>query len=827
MKSFKEQKAYLVFMLILSVFICSLPGYGSSVYSAPVDLGAASSFGGFGGGAGLTNQGIFTVVNGDIGTTGSSALITGFHDTGANVYTETPLNIGTVNGTIHTATAPSGSAPGVIAAAVALAAQTAFNNLSPAALPGGMDVSSLGGGAGQLGNRTLAPGIYKSAPGTFAIQGGDLTLDAGGDPNAVWVFQMATSLTVGGPGAAFPQSVLLVNGAQAKNVFWQVGSTATINAAGGGTMVGTIISSAATTFSTAGNVAVVTLEGRALALNASVTMVNTRINVPSMQQQQPATVSSTIPANAATGVQIDNKLTVTFSGAMDPATITTSTFTLKQGETAVSGSVTYSGVTAVFTPASYLAPSTPCTATITTGAKDLAGNALASDFVWSFTTGLAPDVIKPTVSSTIPVNAEIAVPIGSKLDATFSEAMDPATITTTTFTLKQGTTAVSGTVTYSGVTAVFTPASDLAASTVHTATITTGATDLAGNAVATDYVWSFTTGAAPDVIKPVVNLVNPADLATGVSISKTIAATFSEAMDPLTISTSTFTLQQGATAVSGTVIYSGVTAVFTPTSNLAENTTYTATITTGAKDLAGNVLASNYVWSFTTAAAATGPAPVNLGTAGNFVILAKTGVSTTGTTAVVGDIGVSPVAASYMTGFSLIADSTNTFSTSSVVTGKLYASDYAPPAPAVMTAAVSDMQTAFIDAAGRTTPDFTELGAGDISGLTLVPGLYKWGTGVSITNGVTLSGGANDVWIFQIAQDLLVNNSAIVTLVGGAQAKNIFWQVSGKATLGTAADFKGIILSQTLISLNTGAKMNGRALAQTAVTLNATAITAP
>lgn len=220
--------------------------------------------------------------------------------------------------------------------------------------------------------------------------------------------------------------------------------------------------------------------------------------------------------------------------------------------------------------------------------------------------------------------------------------------------------------------------------------------------------------------------------------------------------------------------------------------------------------------------------PVNLGTAGNFVILAKTGVSTTGTTEVVGDIGLSPAAASFVTGFGLIADSTNTFSLSSLVTGKVYASNYATPTPAKMTAAVSDMQTAFSDAAGRTLPDFTELGAGDISGLTLVPGLYKWGTGVLITSaGVTLSGGANDVWIFQIAQDLTVNNSAIITLSGGAQAKNIFWQVAGQATLGTAADFKGIILSQTLISFNTGAKMTGRALAQTAVTLNATAITVP
>ncbi|MDD2915209.1 MAG: ice-binding family protein [Gallionella sp.] len=238
-----------------------------------------------------------------------------------------------------------------------------------------------------------------------------------------------------------------------------------------------------------------------------------------------------------------------------------------------------------------------------------------------------------------------------------------------------------------------------------------------------------------------------------------------------------------------------------------------------------------YTVSVTTpvaVAAARGPAPVPLGLAGNFVILAKTAVSTTGTTSVVGNIGVSPAAASYITGFSLIMDSTNAFSTSSLVTGNVYASDYAVPTPDNMTTAISDMETAFTDAAGRATPDFTELYAGDISGRTLVPGLYKWGTGVLITGvGVTLSGGPNDVWIFQIAQDLTVSNSAMITLSGGAQAKNIFWQVSGQATIGTAADFKGIILSQTLISLNTGAVMTGRALAQSAVTLDANAVTKP
>jgi len=247
---------------------------------APVALGAAAPFGGFGGAAGMTNQGLLTVINGDIGTTGASTLMTGFRDSVGDLYTVTPLNNGLVNGRIFTAPPPPGGAGvGGNAATAAIAnqaladANTAFNNLSPAAIPGGVDP-----GAGQLGGLTLIPGVYQAAGGSFLITGSDLTLNAQGNANAVWVFQMATTLTVGAPAA--PRSVILINGAQAKNVFWRVGSAATINGAGGGTMVGTIISSAATTFSTAGNVAIVTLNGRALALNASVTMVNTVINVP-------------------------------------------------------------------------------------------------------------------------------------------------------------------------------------------------------------------------------------------------------------------------------------------------------------------------------------------------------------------------------------------------------------------------------------------------------------------------------------------------------------------------------------------------------------------
>ena len=259
---------------------------------AQISLGAAARFGSFGGTAGLTNKGNQTVITGsngataDIGTiaTGTSS-ITGFHDSApSDFYTDTlGTDSGNVTGKIYSCTTsttgPTSAAVNAVSCANAtqslLAAQNAYNFL--VAMPIGPNPDQ---GAGSLANLVLAPGVYKAAGGSFKIQGGDLTLDAQGDINAVWVFQMATSLTVGGPGAAFPQSVKLINGGQSKNVFWQVGSFATVNAGGGGTMVGTIISQAGSSFSTAGNVTPVILNGRALSLGASVTMVNTVVTVP-------------------------------------------------------------------------------------------------------------------------------------------------------------------------------------------------------------------------------------------------------------------------------------------------------------------------------------------------------------------------------------------------------------------------------------------------------------------------------------------------------------------------------------------------------------------
>jgi hypothetical protein len=220
-------------------------------------------------------------------------------------------------------------------------------------------------------------------------------------------------------------------------------------------------------------------------------------------------------------------------------------------------------------------------------------------------------------------------------------------------------------------------------------------------------------------------------------------------------------------------------------------------------------------------------APVYLGTAGEYALLTESGITTTGTTKITGNLGVSPIASTAITGFGLVMDSSGRFSTSTLVTGRIYAANYAAPTPSKMTMAVSDMQRAYAGAAARKSPRATNLGSGNIGGLTLRPGLYKWSSGVLIPTNVTLSGPSNAVWIFQISGTLNLSTGTQVFLRGGAQDKNIFWQVAGATTLETGSVFHGIILDATSVSLKTGAKLNGRALAQTAVTLESNAITEP
>jgi uncharacterized protein (TIGR03437 family) len=388
--------------------------------------------------------------------------------------------------------------------------------------------------------------------------------------------------------------------------------------------------------------------------------------------------------------------------------------------------------------------------------------------------------------------------------------MNPLTINTSTLLLKQGATAISGTVSYAGVTGTFTPTVALAQNTLYTATVTTGVTDLAGNALVANYVWSFTT--APPVVVPppptlpVVISTAPANGATLVTTTANIVANFSEAMNPLTITTATFTLMQGGTAIPGTVTYAGTTATFRPTNSLAANAQYQATISSAASDLAGNSLAGNYVWSFTTGVAG-GQTSVCLA---NFAVLAGTSIIGSGPNMVTGDLGVSP--GTSVTGFP-----------PGTLKGTIHAGD------AAAAKGMTDFTAAYADAVSRSVNVLAV--AGDIGGQTFTAGLYRSSSSLSISSGdLTLDakGDMNAIFIFQMASALTVNAGRQIILAGGAQAFNVYWQVGTTATLGTNDVFNGSILASQSITLNTGASVNGRLLAQTGtVTLQSNIVTSP
>ena len=321
------------------------------------------------------------------------------------------------------------------------------------------------------------------------------------------------------------------------------------------------------------------------------------------------TVSATTPGEDATEVALGGSISVTFSKPMDSATISAESFTLNDGTTPVPGAVSYTGVTATFKPTADLEPDTTYTARISDTVTDLAGNHLAGSYTWSFTSGIGPDITAPQVSCTTPSNGAIGVHINTHVGACFSEPMDPATISAESFTLNDGTTSVPGAVSYTGVTATFNPTADLEPDTTYTARIGDTATDLSGNRLEEDYSWTFTTGTEADTTAPRVSSTSPLNDATDVAFNTLVSATFSEPMDPLTISTASFTLMDGTTSVPGAVSYTGVTATFNPTANLEPDTTYTARISDTATDLSGNPLDDDYSWTFTTGTEADTTAP--------------------------------------------------------------------------------------------------------------------------------------------------------------------------------------------------------------------------
>ena len=353
-------------------------------------------------------------------------------------------------------------------------------------------------------------------------------------------------------------------------------------------------------------------------------------------------VTSITPANGATFVPINQVLAATFNELVECSTVTASTFTLTGPGGAVAGTVVCIGTSATsvtFTPTSNLAINTNYIATITTGVMNSGGGGLASNYVWSFKTGSTLDTIPPTVTAVTPLNNATGVALNTAITAMFAEAMAPATMNASTFTLTGlGATSVSGVVTYNPLNNIvtLTPTSNLAPLTLYTATVTTGVTNLSGYAMAANFVWTFTTGAAPDLTPPTVISTIPANLATDVPLNQAVAATFSKAMLDTTINTTTFTLFQGTTPIPGVVSYVAVgnKAIFIPTSNLAASTLYTATITTGVTDLAGNHLVSIYVWTFTTGSALTIP-PTVLSTnpASNATGVCTNGINATFSTA--------------------------------------------------------------------------------------------------------------------------------------------------------------------------------------------------
>jgi len=538
------------------------------------------------------------------------------------------------------------------------------------------------------------------------------------------------------------------------------------------------------------------------------------------------------PDDGFTNVVLNKVVSSCFSMPMNGATVTAATFTLYNGLIKVDGAVTFANEVAYFTPTNLLLAGTTYTATLTTGVQNTLGTPLAADFVWSFTTG---SLVAPTITLTDPADLATNVALNKVISATFSEAMNTASITDLTFTLAtSGGVLVLGTVDLdiNGTIATFTPSANLLSGDTYTATITTGAENLAGTPIAADFIWSFST---IPLVAPTVTLTDPADLATDVALNKVISATFSEAMNTASITDLTFTLAtSGGVSVLGTVDLdiNGTIATFTPATNLLSDSTYTATITTGAESMAtGSGLALDYVWHFSTIAHA-GPLRPDLLSVARFGIISGVGVTNAAGASVINnlDVGIYPGARSSIVGFLAVDGGPGIINN-----GDFYAADDAAPTPAMLLQAKNDLVAAYLFAEAATDPAPASV-AGDIGGTTLAPGIYKSTSTLLIQSGdLTLDaqGDVNAVWIFQIASDFTTvgggpfpsPTGGNVILSGGAQARNVYWQVGISAVIGDYTSFKGNILALTSITMNAYSVAEGRMLCQNgAIVLTSTNI---
>lgn len=525
-------------------------------------------------------------------------------------------------------------------------------------------------------------------------------------------------------------------------------------------------------------------------------------------------IISTDPLNNALNVPLNKELSITFSVPMDAATVTASTFTLKQGANVISGAVTTVGAVSTFNPTVNLTEGVVYTATISNGAKNLSGTPLSNPYSWKFTTLSIPKIL-----SVDPLNLATGVALNKIIDATFNMSMDPTSFTSSTVILKQGTTIIANGIGFSGSVLAIAPSVTLLQATLYTVTITTGVKSMTGVSLGSDYTWSFTTGTikAPTIISTV-----PTNLAIDVALNQILEATFSEQMTNSSIVNTTFLLKSGTTSVVGSVYIVNNTAYFKPTVNLISGKTYTATMTTDAKSLAGVRMANNYSWTFSTKSP-LGPKAPDLAGVARFGIIAGTAVSNNAGFSKINnlDVGIYPGVRSSITGFPPAV----------IVNGAMYASDDLSPAgvAAMLLQAKTDLTSAYSYAEGASSPAPAPV-SGDQGGKTLAPGIYKSTSTLLIQNGdLTLDakGDVNAVWIFQIASAFTTTGGAggNVILSGGAQAKNIYWQVGSSATIGDYTAFKGNILALTSITMGSHSVANGRMLARNAaVTMTSTNI---
>ena len=534
-------------------------------------------------------------------------------------------------------------------------------------------------------------------------------------------------------------------------------------------------------------------------------------------------VVSVDPENESTGVVLNKTLIASFNMPMTASTINDNTFTVTQAGTEIDGTVSYSGLQAFFDPDEDFSTNTEYTATLTTGVENTAGEGMANDYVWTFTTGFD---VAPTVTLTEPGDNETDVPLDIAISATFSEPMDPSTLDGNTFLMMGIGAPVSGEVTYSGNTAIFTPSTPLSPNTLYTVAIVDDVQSASGIPLANDHIWTFTTvsGDSPTVVS-----IDPVHNEANVPLDKTITASFSEQMNPLTLDGSSFILTEGTQEVSGEVTYSGFTATFTPNSDLRPNTLYSATITTDAQNLAGEGLANNFEWNFTTVSEDFNPT-VDLRTVERFGIISGEGISNNAGASQINDldVGVYPGNRSSITGFNLVDGGPGLINN-----GNIYAADDPDPVPSMLSEAKNDLTNAFFAAEGASFPAPVTV-SGDLGGQTLAPGIYKSNSTLSIQNGnLTLDGQGdpNAEWIFQVSSALTTIGGAPfpsptggnVILTGGAQAKNVTWQVGSSATIGDYTSFNGNVLASNSITLNSFSQANGRMLTRNGtVTLTST-----